>query len=158
MKKRFQWPVTPQAHPDNIVTYKSWRFTVLTDRLIRVEYDTECIFEDRASQTAFHRDFPKVDFKVTQDNGFSLETAQLLLHCNDSLDSLQISLCNWPNIWHYGDRIETLGGTTSTLDRVDGRIGIEDGVCSQLGFAVLDDSERMILNDGWVDVRRASFR
>ena len=102
MKKRFQWPVTPQAHPDNIVSYKSWRFTVLTDRLIRIEYDPNGIFEDRASQTAFHRDFPKVDFKVKTDDAFTLETAQLLLRCNDTLESLQVSLCNWPHIWHYG--------------------------------------------------------
>ena len=39
MNTRFQWPVTPQAHPDNMVSYKNWRFTVLTDRLIRMEYD-----------------------------------------------------------------------------------------------------------------------
>lgn len=154
MKKRFEWPVTPQAHPDNMVTYKNWRFTVLTDCLLRVEYDPECIFEDRASQTAFHRDFPKVDFKVSQDEVFSLETAQLHVSCKDALESLQISLSNWPHIWRYGDPIETLGGTTSTLDRVDGRVGISDGVCSQRGFAVLDDSERMVLTDGWVDVRR----
>jgi len=154
MVKRFQWPVTPQANPDNIVTYKNWRFSVLTDRLIRIEYDPEQIFEDRASQTAFHRDFPKVNFTTKQDDLFTLDTAELHLCCGDALESLQISLANWPHMWHYGDSIETLGGTTETLDRVDGRIAVEDGVCSQRGFAVLDDSDRMVLTDGWADVRR----
>ena len=154
MNKRFQWPVTPQANPDNMVIYENWRFTVLTDRLIRIEYDPQRIFEDRASQTAFHRDFPKVDFTVSQDDAFVLCTTQLQVRCGNTLESLQISLCNWPHVWHYGDSIETLGGTTSTLDCADGRIDIEDGVCSLRGFAVLDDSERMVLTDGWVDVRR----
>ncbi len=154
MNERLKWPVTPQANPDNIVTYKNWRFTVLTDRLLRVEYDSHQIFEDRASQTAFHRDFPKVKFTVNNGEPFTLDTSELHLCCGEELESLQISLTNWPNLWHYGDQIETLGGTTSTLDMADGRIKIEEGVCSQRGFAVLDDSERMILDNGWVDVRR----
>lgn len=154
MNTRFQWPVTPLANPDNIVLYKNWRFTVLTERLVRIEYDTQRIFEDRASQTAFHRDFPKVDFTVSQNGTFTLKTAQLKICCDDAIESLQISLQNWPHSWHYGDPIETLGGTTSTLDRSDGYIKIDDGVCSQRGFAVLDDSERMVLTDGWVDLRQ----
>ena len=83
MLTRFQWPVTPQAHPDNIVVYNNWRFTVLTDRLIRIEYDPQRLFEDRASQTAFHRDFPKVDFPVSQDSPFALRTEQLQRRCGD---------------------------------------------------------------------------
>ena len=154
MNSRFQWPVTPHAHPNNIVTYKNWRFTVLTNRLLRIEYDPQCIFEDRASQTAFHRDFQKAVFSVSQDGAFTLKTDQLQVCCSDTLESLQVSLCNWPHIWHYGDQTETLGGTISTLDRVNGRIEVEDGVCSRRGFTVLDDSESMVLTDGWVDVRR----
>ncbi len=154
MNKRYQWPVTPQADSHNIVTYKNWRFTLLTDRLIRMEYDPQRIFEDRASQTAFHRDFPKVEFKATQDAAFVLETTQLRVCCEDTLESLVVSLHNWPQSWRYGDPIETLGGTTATLDGIDGRVQIMDGVCSQCGFAVLDDSDRMVLTDGWVDVRR----
>ena len=101
MNKRFQWPVTPQANPDNIVIFKNWRFTILTDRLIRIEYDPKCIFEDRASQTVFHRDFPKVDFKVSQSDDFNLETDQLRICCCDTLESLTVSLFNWPHIWQY---------------------------------------------------------
>ena len=158
MNKRFQWPVTPQANPDNIVIFKNWRFTILTDRLIRIEYDPKCIFEDRASQTVFHRDFPKVEFKVSQNETFVLETKQLQIECGDSLESLQISLSDWHLNWRYGDPIETLGGTISTLDRVNGRIEVGNGVCSQRGFSVLDDSERMDLTDGWVDVRRENTK
>ena len=47
MHKRLQWPVTPKADPDNMVTFKNWRFTVLTQRLIRIEYDPGQIFENR---------------------------------------------------------------------------------------------------------------
>ena len=154
MNPRLQWPVTPTANPNNIATYKNWRFTVLTDRLVRIEYDPQRQFEDRASQTAFHRNFPEVAFTTKQEDGFTLETYQLQITCNDTLESLQVSIRDWSHVWHYGDPIDTLGGTTSTLDRVDGRIDIDAGICSQNGFAVLDDSDRMVLTDGWVDVRR----
>ncbi|MBO5837629.1 MAG: DUF5110 domain-containing protein [Oscillospiraceae bacterium] len=153
MHKRLLWPVTPKADPDNMVTYKNWRFTVLTQRLIRIEYDPRQIFENRASQTVFHRNFPKTEFAVSRGDTFTLKTAELHLCCGEDLESLTICLHNWPNVWHYGDVVETLGGTTSTLDRVDGRIGVDAGICSRGGYAVLDDSDRMVLTDGWVDVR-----
>ena len=51
--KRFSWPVHPVAQAENCVSGKCYRFTVLTDRLIRMEYDPAGIFEDRASQAAF---------------------------------------------------------------------------------------------------------
>lgn len=154
MHERFQWPVTPLADPDSVVIHKNWRFTVLTDRLIRIEHDPQSIFEDRASQSVFHRNFPKVAFTLSEGEELVLETASLYLHCGDSVEDLYISLKQWPVVWHYGDTIETLGGTISTLDRVDGSIPVGSGICSRSGYAVLDDSDRMILNDGWVDVRR----
>ena len=56
--KRFSWPVHPVAQAENCVSGKCYRFTVLTDRLIRMEYDPAGIFEDRASQAVFYRDLP----------------------------------------------------------------------------------------------------
>ena len=155
MDKRFIWPVTPVANAENIVVFGDLRITVLTSRLLRIEQDGEKIFEDRASQTAFHRDFPAVEYTLCKDNGLKLETEHLVLACKDALDDLSVTLKNAPGTtWHYGDEIENLGGTVSTLDGINGRIPLQNGVCSRLGFAVLDDTDRMILNDGWVDVRR----
>ena len=42
--KRFWWPVRPVARPQNCIMGKNYRFTVLTDRLIRMEYDPKGIF------------------------------------------------------------------------------------------------------------------
>ena len=47
--KRFYWPVRPKALAANTVSTAVCRFTVLTDRLIRMEYDPTGVFEDRAS-------------------------------------------------------------------------------------------------------------
>ncbi len=45
----------PIANPEAIVTAKNVRFTVLADRLIRMEYSKENSFEDRPTQAFWHR-------------------------------------------------------------------------------------------------------
>lgn len=157
---RFACPMRPAAVADNLCAGKSYRFTVLTDRLIRLEYDTTGQFEDRASQSVFFRDFPESKFSVKKQGGkLTLETEKLVLTYQEnapfSPESLQIQLKDAPNtLWHFGDVLDNLGGTTKTLDTVDGRCAVENGVCSRSGAAVLDDSNTLLLeSDGWVGVR-----
>ncbi|MBR5739346.1 MAG: hypothetical protein IKY02_05090, partial [Lachnospiraceae bacterium] len=59
---RFTWKTNGKALSDNVVSGEHYRFTVLTDRLIRMEYDENGIFEDRATQHMFYRDFPKSEY------------------------------------------------------------------------------------------------
>ncbi len=47
--KRFKWDVSPKAKEKSMLIGKNYRFTALTDRLIRLEYSVDGIFEDRAS-------------------------------------------------------------------------------------------------------------
>ena len=58
INNRFGWQVRPVAATENCIRGKNYRFTVLTDRLIRMEFDPMGIFEDRASQSIFYRDMP----------------------------------------------------------------------------------------------------
>ena len=159
--KRFVYETRPVALPQNMVTGETYRFTVLTPSLIRMEYSPKGKFEDRASQSVFFRDFPKNDFSVVSVNGqLTIETENLLLTYRESAafsqDSLCIRLKTEPaSTWYFGDEFEDLGGTTKTLDDVNGETGLESGVCSRNGFSVLDDSKTMLLNNenGWVEVR-----
>ena len=50
----------PLAIQDNIVQGANYRITLLTEALVRLEYSEDGVFEDRATQFAFFRDFPKV--------------------------------------------------------------------------------------------------
>ena len=54
----------------NIKQGACYRITVLTDRLIRLEFDESGLFEDRPSQFAVNRDFDAPDYTVleTEDN------------------------------------------------------------------------------------------
>ena len=69
MAERFKWVTRGKALPENIVQGKNYRFTVLTSRLIRLEYDPEGIFEDRATQSFFYRDFEKSSYTVRKKDG-----------------------------------------------------------------------------------------
>ena len=158
--QRFVWPVKPVACRENMVSGETYRFTVLTDRLIRMEYDPRGIFEDRASQSVFYRDLPAVPFSLRHEDGvLRLETGKLLLEYRENTeftsDTLVLRLKEEPaSTWRYGEPFEDLGGTIRTLDAVDGRCPLGRGVCSRWGFSILDDSGTMLLNEeGWVEVR-----
>lgn len=159
-KNRFKWDVRPVANEHNIVKGDCYRFTVLTPALIRMEYDKNGVFEDRASQSVFYRDFAPVDFSIRNEGArLEIETEQLILQYEKgkefSLDTLSVKLKNEPaSQWRFSEEFEELGGTSSTLDRISGAMPLGKGVCSRNGFSVLDDSKRMILDeDGWVNVR-----
>ena len=160
-KKRFQWPVRPNALPENMIPGSKYRFTVLTSRLLRLEYSAEGIFEDRASQSVFYRDFPKCEFACWREGELLLlETEDLFLTYRENApfaeDTLTVRLKQEPaSTWRFGEDFEDLGGTTKTLDTVNGACPVERGVVSRNGFSVLDDSNTLVLEeDGWVGVRK----
>ena len=69
----------PVANPEAVITAKNVRFTVLTDRIIRLEYSKESRFEDRPSQAFWHRDqpVPAIRKKITES---SIEIETYFLH------------------------------------------------------------------------------
>ena len=157
---RFRWEVRPKALAENMVQGDTWRFTVLTPCLIRMEYNAQGVFEDRASQMVFYRDFPRCDFTVAESEGkLQIKTDALLLTYTlgqlFNEDTLSIKLLNEPaSCYHYGEDFEDLGGTAKTLDFTSFTCPVDRGVCSRNGFSMLDDSNTVVLeNDGWVGVR-----
>lgn len=160
--KRFCWDTRPIANKGNIVKGEKYRFTVLTPHLIRMEYDNDGVFEDRASQSVFYRDFDENKFDVTKENGIiTINTGELIVTYKENAEfcqnNLKFKLINEPaTTWCFGEEFETLGGTAKTLDTINGEVPICDGVCSRNGFSVIDDSNRMVLDaqTGWVDVRK----
>ena len=51
----------------HIVKGNTYRFTILTPRLIRIEYNKDGIFEDRATSLVVNRNFPECKFNMTTD-------------------------------------------------------------------------------------------
>ena len=137
---RFIYETRPLAEAGNVVIGEKYRFTILTPSLIRMEYSKQGIFEDRASQSVFFRDFPVNNFTKEITNGWiKIETENLIVTYKENeafaAETLGVKLKIEPaSIWHFGDDFEDLGGTTKTLDNVNGATSLERGVCSRNGF------------------------
>lgn len=161
---RYQFKTRPVAHPDAIVAGDKYRFTILTDGLLRFEWAADGRFEDRASTFAINRKLAVPDFYVW-DRGHGIEIVTKRLHVvydkkKFSSEGLKIHLKgSLTGTWTYGQNLSNLGGTTRTLDGVNGRTGLGPGVLSREGIALLDDTSSMLFEDnGWIAGRRSGER
>jgi hypothetical protein len=136
------------------------RFTILTSRLIRMEYSSKELFEDRPSQVFLFRELPVPHFRVRRTAGrIEIWTKDLKLVYipggGFSADSLSIKMLATGKTWHYGDGNPcNLLGTARTLDMQCGSVELEPGLISRSGWAVVDDSKSPVFTpDGWPDSR-----
>ena len=151
----------PVANPDAVVTAKNVRFTVLTNRLIRLEYSADDRFEDRPSQAFWYRDQPVPNFKKTvTDSSVEIETGFLHLKYRITPKgftpkTLSIRLKQSDVTWTFGAKqTDNLKGTARTLDMAGKAIKLENGLLSRSGWAVVDDSESLVFNEsGWLESR-----
>jgi alpha-glucosidase (family GH31 glycosyl hydrolase) len=170
--KHYHFESKPIASQNAIVSGPHYRFTILTDRLIRYEWSHDGKFEDRASTFAINRELSVPKFQVV-DRSDELEIINEHFHL--SYDKKRFSpsglLCSfsskitlWGAQWRYGLEAihgsrENLGGTARTLDEVDGRCDMGHGVLSTFGYAALDDSMSMLFDgEGFVAGRRPGDR
>jgi alpha-glucosidase (family GH31 glycosyl hydrolase) len=153
----------PVANAQAVIVAPNVRFTVLTDRIIRLEYSKENAFEDRASQVFWYRAQPVPEFRKTvTDKLVEIETEYLKLvykisRNGFSRDNLSIQLKQNGVTWRYGDTARKAGnlkGTARTLDGVAGRTKLEDGLVSKVGWSIIDDSETLVFDEsGWLALR-----
>ena len=139
-----------------MITGDKYRITVLTDRLIRLEYSENGKFEDRKSFAVVNRDFGD-DFEVDVSDTeklLSVETKSLLLKYDKKAFSsigLTITLKETGKTWNFGEAYDdwsNLGGTARTLDNADGAVSLEKGIFGRNGYAVINDSKTPVLVDG----------
>ena len=166
--EQYKYPSDPVADPAAIVKGEKYRFTLLTDGLVRYEWAPDGQFEDRPSIFALNRRQPVPKYEVVEtDDELQIITKRFHLVYAKSLNcfspnslTVQVrgAIALWGTIWRYGhvaDYTGNLGGTARTLDEANGAIPLEDGVLSRRGYAHIDDSTSMLLRpDGWVEPRR----
>jgi alpha-glucosidase (family GH31 glycosyl hydrolase)/putative sterol carrier protein len=150
---------------------KRARFTVLTSRLLRLEYSPTGEFEDRPSQAFWFRRQPVPEYHCVVENGdfgkrsadrYILTTSHLRLDYTDTDDgftpeTLTVTLKESGAVWHFGEHDAlNLLGTARTLDDVDGALTLEEGLLSRSGYAVYDDTSRLVFDEsGWLKPRQA---
>ena len=121
------------AAPDSRQVFVSGdlRLTVLTPCLVRIQQGNDT---DAATLTVIQRDLGPCPVEAsTEGGGTILRTGMLTLRHNPALplsQGLTIQREAAPAfLWRYGDKpTHNLGGTTSTLDGVDGACPSQDGV------------------------------
>ncbi|MDC7294550.1 glycoside hydrolase family 31 protein [Butyrivibrio sp. DSM 10294] len=140
-----------------MITGNKYRISVLTDRIIRLEYSESGSFEDRPTFAVVDRSFWEKEgsYSLRDEEGLlQVDTGELLLTYDKkpfSSFGLSIEVRSTGKKWNYGDSYgfwTNLGGTARTLDDVDGRIRLEDGIFGRDGYAVIDDSKTPVLENG----------
>ena len=79
------------AVKDNIIIGKTYRFTILTERLVRIEYSPNGEFVDSPSERVIFRKFPQTKFKVNNTDTL-IQITTLYFTLNYVKEKM-------PNIW-----------------------------------------------------------
>ncbi len=163
------------ADPKAVVVQGNARFTILTPRVIRMEWSEDGKFEDRASLTFVNRKLPVPKFTKSEKEGW-IEIATDELKLRYKTDSgmftpsnlqVEFNLGSEHKIWKFGDENKgNLLGTRRTLDGTDGeysnpkdpstKLKLEEGIISRDGWYMVDDSQKPLFDNSdwpWVTAR-----
>ena len=157
----FLLPPGAVADPEAVVVAPGARFTVLTSRLLRLEWNRSEHFEDRPSQVFWVRRQPVPPFRtIWTKDALEIMTDHLRLRylpnpSGFTAETLSIELLETGITWRYGEgNPGNLLGTARTLDLAANEVGLEPGLISRAGWSVVDDSRSLVFNrEGWLQAR-----
>ncbi len=168
---RFEMNNAP-ANEEQVFTYGNIRISVISDRILRVEYDELGQFCDKATQMVLCRNFAKVNVKAEKSHNFvTLFTDNGGFRVN--LATLQAD-AKIGKRWVTPSNETNLGGTARTLDGTFGYLGswktkrekadhfclghIRKGIFSSNGAAEIEDGKSFLFNeDGGISVRDGKY-
>jgi hypothetical protein len=157
------------AEPGAVIVHGEYRVTVLTARLLRLEWAPAANFDDRPSYAFPSRHGPRPPFHMAVGGGELLvDTGQLRLTLSgmsgpfgpDNLYA-ELSLRGATLTWRPGDSDwPNLRGARRTLDGCRGEAALETGLLARSGWALHDDSATVRFNpsSGWVEPAMAGPR
>lgn len=150
----FKITAQPKTDEKYIVTNGKTRISVLTDSLVRVETSKNGEFCDEPTQSVWFRSFDAPEFQSeVKGHRITIKTDKVEFNYNAAADCMEyIILENGEKITDYLSG--NLKGTTRTLDQSFGSVNLDDGIMSENGVAVFDDSRSLIIaDDGTVQPR-----
>ena len=124
-----------------------YRITILTERLIRLEYNDNGFFEDYPTERILYRNFPKPEFSVTENNKvlniktkyFELNYSKERLFKGSKLyptKNLKITLLENNRSWYYGHP-----------EVRNFKYENDKSLYSLDGFVSIDDSKSLIIKE-----------
>ncbi len=147
--------LNPHTDKCQTITADGVRFSILSDRLLRIEIQSDNQFCDDATQSVINRNFSEVNFNSEISPGkIIISTPKVKFTYDKKLKKLtEITLEDGRKITDF--KKGNLKGTCRTLDGVDGKTVLQDGIISLSGVAVFDDSDSLIITaDGDIIPRK----
>lgn len=148
-----------KAKQNAIFQGQNYRITILSERLIRFEYSEEGVFYDGLTERVINRDFAVPEYTVKEDNRF-LEIATKYFKLTYAKEkpfkgsvmapdaNLKVILQNTDKMWYFGHpEARNFRGTNVSLDENSTKTKFDKGLYSTDGFASLDDSTSLLINE-----------
>ncbi len=148
-------PANLKVKADVIYQGSKYRITVLTERLVRLEYSEIGKFSNDATQLVVNRVFDKPVFEAKQDSLFlEIKTKYFTLTyakntpfkgtSTNAMKNLNIQVNGMDSIWYYGHpEVRNYHGNNSTLEEFNKTTSTNKGLYSIEGFVSLDDSQSL---------------
>lgn len=146
------------ATPENIIQGNKYRFTLLTPRLIRLEYSETGHFVDEPTSFARCRDYPAFKYEKQENERLLLIRTKYfqVTYLKDKpfyggkvnpTGNLKIELLNSNNIWYYGHpEVKNYGAPGNSIDNSNNKLNTKRGLYSLDGFSSYDDSNALIID------------
>ena len=159
-----------KALEKNVIKGEKFRITVLTERLVRLEYSKSGVFEDHPTRLVEKRNFPVVNFEVQEnDSTLNITTKYFRLKYHKEhffegsrmspSSNLRIELLHTDRVWYYKHpEVRNYGTPGLSTDMTNGTVKFAKGLYSADGFAAIyDDSKVVFDEDGTVLVRNDDY-
>ena len=159
-----------KINPENLISdskivFKgvNYRISILSDRLIRFEYALDGNFYDGATEIVHNRKFKTPVIKAEQDDKYLVITTKYFMvqyakekpfkgpsFAPDS--NLKVKLVNTDKMWYYNHpEARNFKGSAFSIEDFGSETTLSNGLYSTDGFAYLDDSNSMLIdNDGFM--------
>ena len=142
---------------ESYIIGNKYRFTVLSPRLIRLEYSADGIFEDRPTALVINRSFPKVNYSITESETLiqiATEVFTLTYVKDKELKSSTLSsnikavINNTKIEWQLNNpEAKNLRSINFSIDSIKDKIILDKGLYSLDGFCIIDDSSNPVLDE-----------
>ncbi len=136
-----------------MIRSSSFRVTVLTERLVRLEYSNTGVFNNYETSIVKNRRFDVPDFtKQEDDNILKIETRYFVLsYVKNSVFSTRTLVAKSKNSgeeWYYGQKeVKNFNSTAMSLDNTTKLPVLEKGLFALNGIATIDDSNSLCFDE-----------
>lgn len=136
-----------------VIRSNSYRITVLSDRLIRLEYSSNGVFNNYETTIVKNRKFEVVDYTKQEDNNIlKIDTHYFTLTYvkNSSFSGRTITAKSKSSgeEWYYGQKeVKNFNSTSMSLDNTTKMPELEKGLFSLNGIVTIDDSNSLCFDE-----------